>query len=272
MSASANAAVSATPKLAFRQVGKTFVSRGQEVTAIAGIDLEVREGEFLALVGPSGCGKSTLLNLTAGFAKPTHGQAIYDGVPIDGQNRKTGYMTQKDTLLPWRTVANNIGISLELSCRAMPKAEAHDRVRQMVELTGLKGFEKHFPGELSGGMRKRVALARTLIYEPQTLLMDEPFGALDAQLKLLMLHELQRLTQLRRMTVLFVTHDLGEAIALADRIAVFSARPGRIRVIADVPFERPRDVFKIRFTPQYAQLYEELWGELEGELGKGIEA
>jgi len=153
----------------------------------------------------------------------------------------------------------------------MPRKEADERVAEMVDLVGLKGFEHHFPGELSGGMRKRAALARTLIYEPETLLMDEPFGALDAQLKLVMLSELQRLTQLRRMTVMFVTHDLGEAISVADRILVFSARPGRIRAVRTVSIPRPRDVFKVRFTDAFARLNEELWGELQDEILKGTD-
>jgi NitT/TauT family transport system ATP-binding protein len=267
----ADRSTSSGSKIVFSGVSKTFVSRGKEVCAISAVDLAVRAGEFVALVGPSGCGKSTLLNLTAGFIKPSRGETIYDGAPIDGLNRKTGYMTQKDTLLPWRTAAANVQISLELRCRSAPRSEVRDRVRQMMELTGLTGFENHYPGELSGGMRKRVALARTLIYEPETLLMDEPFGALDAQLKLVMLHELQKLTQLRRMTVLFVTHDLGEAIALADRIVVFSARPGRIRAISDVPLQRPRDIFKIRFAEDYVRLHERLWGVLEGEFARGAD-
>jgi NitT/TauT family transport system ATP-binding protein len=141
----------------------------------------------------------------------------------------------------------------------------------MIDLVGLTGFERHFPAELSGGMRKRVALARTLIYEPETLLMDEPFGALDAQLKLLLIDQLQQLTMLRQMTVLFVTHDLGEAITLADRVVVFSARPGRIRAIREIDLPRPRDVFKVRFTEAFAHLHEALWDELKDEVVKGTD-
>ena len=180
-------------------------------------------------------------------------------------------MTQKDTLLPWRTAADNIRIALELKCRAVPRAEANARVKQIIELVGLTGFERHYPAELSGGMRKRVGLARTLIYEPETLLMDEPFGALDAQLKLLMLDQLQELTRQRRMTVVFVTHDLGEAITLADRVVVFSARPGRIRVIRNVDLPRPRDVFRIRFSEDFAHLHEALWDELKDEVTRGTD-
>jgi NitT/TauT family transport system ATP-binding protein len=259
-------------RIRFDRVTKTFQTRGRAVEVLQPIDLRVRPEEFVALVGPSGCGKSTLLNMAAGLLQPTEGQVLYDGQPIIGPNRRVGYMTQKDTLLPWRNTVDNIGIALELKCRPTSRSEAADRVAQMIDLVGLRGFERHYPGELSGGMRKRVALARTLIYEPQTLLMDEPFGALDAQLKLLMHDQLQRLTSSRRITVLFVTHDLGEAIALADRVVVFSARPGRIRAVRDVPLTRPRDVFKVRFTEPFAHLNEELWDELQDEVVKGTNA
>ena len=151
------------------------------------------------------------------------------------------------------------------------EAAVPEGLAQMIELVGLAGFERHYPAELSGGMRKRVALARTLIYEPETLLMDEPFGALDAQLKLLMLDQLQELTRQRRMTVVFVTHDLGEAITLADRVVVFSARPGRIRTIRTIELPRPRDVFRIRFTEEFAHLHEALWDELKDEVAQGTD-
>ena len=259
------------PKIDLQGVGKRFVTRDREVEALQPIDLTIRHHEFVALVGPSGCGKSTILNMIAGLLPPSAGVVSYDGVAIGGLNRAVGYMTQKDTLLPWRTAADNIRIALELKCRAMPRAEANERVAQMLTLVGLTGFEKHYPAELSGGMRKRVGLARTLIYEPETLLMDEPFGALDAQLKLLMLDQLQELTRQRRMTVVFVTHDLGEAITLADRVVVFSARPGRIRAIRTIELPRPRDVFRIRFTEDFAHLHELLWDELKDEVTRGTE-
>jgi NitT/TauT family transport system ATP-binding protein len=259
------------PKISLLGVGKRFVTRDRVVEALQPIDLAIRHHEFVALVGPSGCGKSTILNMIAGLLPPSTGVVSYDGAPISGVNRAVGYMTQKDTLLPWRTAADNVRIALELKCRAMKRAAANARVAQMLELVGLTGFERHYPAELSGGMRKRVALARTLIYEPETLLMDEPFGALDAQLKLLMLDQLQELTRQRRMTVVFVTHDLGEAITLADRVVVFSARPGRIRAVRELDLPRPRDVFRIRFTEAFAHLHEQLWDELKDEVTQGTE-
>jgi NitT/TauT family transport system ATP-binding protein len=252
-------------------VGKSFVTRDREVQALQPIDLTIHAHEFVALVGPSGCGKSTILNLIAGLLQPSSGVVSYDGTAVAGPNRRVGYMTQKDTLLPWRTAADNVRIALELKCRAVPRGEADARVAQIIGLVGLSGFERHYPSELSGGMRKRVGLARTLIYEPETLLMDEPFGALDAQLKLLMLDQLQELTRQRRMTVVFVTHDLGEAITLADRVVVFSARPGRIRTIRAVDLPSPRDVFRIRFTEAFAHLNEELWDELKDEVARGTD-
>jgi len=265
----ATAGPAADAKITLAGASKTFHVRGQTIRALQPTDLEIREREFVALVGPSGCGKSTILNLVSGLLPTTEGKVLYDGAEVVGTNRRVGYMTQKDTLLPWRTAADNIRVALELKCRATPRAEANAKVEQLVELVSLKGFERHFPAELSGGMRKRVALARTLIYEPETLLMDEPFGALDAQLKLIMLDQLQTLTQQRKMTVIFVTHDLGEAISLADRVVIFSARPGRIRTIRDVPLPRPRDVFKVRFTDAFARFHEELWDVLKDEVAKG---
>ncbi|HTC09769.1 MAG TPA: ABC transporter ATP-binding protein [Acetobacteraceae bacterium] len=252
-------------------VGKRFATPGREIEALRPVDLTVRAEEFVALVGPSGCGKSTILNMIAGLLPPSSGTVRYDSAPVIGPNRQVGYMTQKDTLLPWRSAADNIRIALELKCRAVPRGEAAERVAQMIALVGLSGFEKHYPAELSGGMRKRVALARTLIYQPETLLMDEPFGALDAQLKLLLLDQLQTLTRQRRMTVLFVTHDLAEAITLADRVVVFSARPGRIRAVREIDLPRPRDVFTVRFTEPFAKLHAALWEELKDEVVKGTD-
>jgi NitT/TauT family transport system ATP-binding protein len=269
--ASIHQAVGMTDKMSLEGASKTFHVRGQVIRALQAIDLSVRREEFVALVGPSGCGKSTILNLVAGLLAPSAGTVLYDGQPVRDLNRRVGYMTQKDTLLPWRRAADNIRVALELGCRPTSRAEADEKVARMMDLVGLKGFENHYPSELSGGMRKRTLLGRTLIYEPETLLMDEPFGALDAQLKLVMLDQLQALTQQRRITVLFVTHDLGEAITLADRVVVFSARPGRIRAIRDIDLPRPRDVFRIRFTDVFARYHEELWDVLKDEVTKGTD-
>jgi NitT/TauT family transport system ATP-binding protein len=260
------------PLIELASITKTFERDGRHVPALAPLSLDVHEREFVALVGPSGCGKSTVLNMVAGLFQPTDGRVVYRGNAVSDLNRRVGYMTQKCTLLPWRSAAANISAPLELSCRSIDQTQRVDRVRQMIELVGLKGFENHFPGELSGGMRKRVSLARMLVYDPDTLLMDEPFGALDAQLKLIMQDELQRIVGAGRKTVMFVTHDLGEAIALADRVVVFSSRPGRIKTIRKIDLPRPRDVYRIRFTPEFSEIHEELWDQLKDEVGKGTDA
>lgn len=262
----------ASPLIELRGISKSFSARGSETKALGPIDLRVAKEEFVALVGPSGCGKSTVLNLVAGLLSPTEGELFYENKLIHGANHRVGYMTQKDTLLPWRTVEDNIGIALELKCRATSREERRDRIAKFTELVGLKGFERHYPGELSGGMRKRAALARLLVYEPETLLLDEPFGALDAQLKLVMLQELLRLTQLQKMTVMFVTHDLTEAISLANTVLVFTGRPGQIRARRTIDLPKERDVQEIRFRPEFNALYEDLWTELKDEVGKGTDA
>jgi NitT/TauT family transport system ATP-binding protein len=252
-------------------IAKSFQREQRVIPALDPVDLSIKREEFVALVGPSGCGKSTILNMVAGLLAPSAGRLSYDGRPVGDLNLRVGYMTQKDTLLPWRTVTDNVGSPLELAAHRVSRGERLDRIQKMIELVGLKGFENHYPSELSGGMRRRVALARMLIYDPETLLMDEPFGALDAQLKLVMHDELQRIVGAGRKTVLFVTHDLGEAIALADRVVVFSSRPGKIKIVRDIDLARPRDVFRIRFTPRCTELHEELWDELKDEVRKGTD-
>jgi NitT/TauT family transport system ATP-binding protein len=263
--------VSTATQIALEGASKEFVGRGETVLALQPTSIEIARERFVALVGPSGCGKSTVLNMIAGLQQPTSGRVVYDGNPVTGPNRQVGYMTQKDTLLPWRSVADNIGLALELKIRSTSRSDRDNRVAQMIELVGLKGFERHYPGERSGGMRKRVSLARSLIYEPETLLMDEPFAALDAQLRLVMHDELLRLTRLRRMTVVFVTHDLGEAITLADLVVVFTGRPGRIKTLREIPLAHPRDAFRLRFSEDFARLHEELWNELKDEVAKGTD-
>ena len=249
-------------------VTKRFDVRGVSTQALDEVDFRIEPERFIALIGPSGCGKSTVLNMVAGLLEPSTGAVFYNGAPVEQPNRKVGYMTQKDTLLPWRTISDNIGLSLELACRSVSKGELRERVERMMELVGLAGFGKHYPSELSGGMRRRAALARMLIYEPETLLLDEPFGALDAQLKLVMQQELARLTQTRKMTVVFVTHDLTEAIALADQVVVFSARPGRMSMVCEIELPRPRDVVQVRFERAFADYHDLLWKELKKQFGE----
>lgn len=250
--------------IAYQDVGRRFVSRGGTVQACEHVDLAVEEGEFLALLGPSGCGKSTLLNMAAGLFAPTSGRVLYRDRPVPTPNTVVGYMTQRDALLPWRTVEDNVAISFEL--RGQNRAACRSKARDWLGRVGLAGFEGSYPTQLSGGMRRRVCLARTLAYEPETILMDEPFGALDAQLRLVMQDELLRIWGATGTTVIFVTHDIVEALTLADRVAVFSARPGRVRLVETIDLPRPRDVFRIRFDPHFAELYDRLWSYLEDSV------
>ena len=246
---------------------KRYVSRGREIRALQPVDLEIPAGEFIAFVGPSGCGKSTLLNMIAGILPLSGGEIRHDGVPVKGINRAVGYMTQVDSVLPWRTIQENV--ELPLRFRGVAAAARRDRVAAMLAKVNLTGFENSFPVELSGGMRKRVALAQVLIYDPGTLLMDEPFGALDAQLKLMMQAELLHIWQATGKTVVFVTHDLGEAVTLASRVIVFSGRPGRIKAVENVRLPYPRDPFKVRFMPEFETIYGRLWEALAPEIAKG---
>lgn len=227
--------------------------------------------EFVALVGPSGCGKSTVLNMIAGLVTPTQGAIRLDGRSLTGVPPQVGYVFQKDTVFPWRTVFQNL--ELGLTYRGVPRAERERRVREAIRLVGLEGFEDAFPATLSGGMRQRVALMRTLVVEPEILLMDEPFGALDTHTKLRLQAQLLALWTGKRQTVVFVTHDLAEAITLADRVIVLTSRPGRIKHVHAVKLPRPRDVIRIRETDEYAHEFSALWHVLGEEFAKaeGVE-
>lgn len=255
-----------TPLVRFDGVAKAFKVDGEMRPAVVDIELEVRAGEVMTLVGPSGCGKSTLLNMTAGMFAPTEGSVLYRGNFVGGLNHSVGYMTQQDYLLPWRSVADNIGLPLEIK-GASRQAKA-ERVGELIALVGLEGFERHYPSQISGGMRKRCALARLLAYDPETLLMDEPFGALDAQLRLGLQMELLDISRRLSKTVLFVTHDLDEAIALADRCAVFQGRPGTIAEVIEVDLPRDRDLMELRFEPRYVQLTQRLWQLMAPDLAR----
>jgi NitT/TauT family transport system ATP-binding protein len=237
------------------------------VAAVDRASFEVLEGEFVAIVGPSGCGKSTILNMIGGLLAPTGGAVLVDGAPVrDVAPPRTGYVFQKDTVFPWRTVARNIGLGLEY--RGVPPVERARRVREAVALAGLQGFEDAFPATLSGGMRQRVALMRSLVVDPEILLMDEPFGALDTHTKLTLHAELLALWGARRQTVVFVTHDLSEAITLADRIVIMTRRPGRVKMIHEVKLSRPRDVIALRETDAYAREYGRIWHVLGEEFAE----
>jgi len=243
---------------------------GRDVRILEDLSLTVAEGEFLAIVGPSGCGKSTALNFIAGLAAGHQSGSVRAlGRPVQGISPGIGYMFQTHGLLPWRTIAQNVELGLEL--KGTPPAERAAASARLLRELGLAGFERHYPAELSGGMRQRVSLARTLATDPALLLMDEPFGALDAQTKLLVQDGFVAFWETYRKTVVFVTHDLAEAIFLADRIVVMSARPGRVKAQYAVPFARPRRLAAIRTDQAFSDLWERIWLDLEDEARSSMQ-
>lgn len=227
-----------THKIEISGVSKWFRRSGEEIAAMRETNLSIEEGRFVSIIGPSGCGKSTLFNIIAGLMPPSTGRVLADGKDIVGKTGYVGYMLQKDMLLPWRTILDNIILGMEV--RGVPYKEAVERALPLMEKYGLKGFDKHYPRELSGGMKQRAALLRTLLYDRDIILLDEPFGALDAQTRLTMQNWLLQIWEDFGKTVLFVTHDIDEAIYLSDDIYVFSSRPGRIKSKITVTMERPR--------------------------------
>ena len=241
----------------------------REFTAVQNVSFDVRGGEFVSIVGPSGCGKSTLLGLVGGLVPATAGRITVDGEPVSGVNPRLGFVFQRDALFPWKTVDQNVG--LPLLFRGVDAASARPRIDEWIARIGLTGFERYHPHQLSGGMRKRVALAMTMVYEPEIVLMDEPFGALDVQTRNLMENDLLEIWAQFRRTVVFVTHDLEEAIALSDRIVVMTASPGRVKSIYPIGLPRPRSVTEIRFHPDFGRLYETIWKDLKDEVRIGYE-
>jgi NitT/TauT family transport system ATP-binding protein len=246
-----------------RNVSKAFRRGNSVVEALRDFNLSIGQREVVAVIGPSGCGKSTLLNMIAGLYPPSKGRVMYKGAPVIDVNTDVGYMTQKDNLLPWRDVRDNIAFPLELA--GVAKAERTARADLAIKQVGLDGFETRFPSELSGGMRKRACLARMMLYGAETALLDEPFAALDAQLKLAMHDLLLRLAAESGQTVIFVTHDLMEAVTLADRVIVCTQRPAMIALEQKISLARPRDVLNVRFTNEFKELYDALWERLRVE-------
>jgi len=241
---------------------------GAMFEAVAPSDVRVRDAEFVAIVGPTGCGKSTLLNAVAGLLKPSSGTVRIAGEPLAGLNRRAGYLFQQDSLMPWKTVIDNVAIGLEVS--GTPRAEALSRSRDWLARVGLGAFADRYPHMLSGGQRKRVGLAQVLIRDPKLLLMDEPFGPLDAQTRVIMGDLLLDLWSQDRKAVMFVTHDLEEAIALSDRVIIMSAGP-RARILGqyDIPIARPREISEVRLDPLFHDIHREIWHALKEEVLKG---
>jgi NitT/TauT family transport system ATP-binding protein len=262
-----------TPSISLRGVGRRFLSRGTTVEAVASVDLDIAPGEFVVIVGPSGCGKSTVLNMVAGLFEPTSGEVLVDGRRVTGVDAKVGYVTQQDNLLPWRTLVQNVELPLELAVRRLTVPQRRAKAMELIERVGLKGFEHHYPHELSGGMRQRINIIRTLSYNPQIILMDEPFGPLDAMTRGVLQQELLNLWSEHRKTVLFITHDLMEAIALGDRVVVMSARPGRVKAVEAVDIPRPRKLSEVTKDPRFHRIHDRLsdliWEELQQQVAGG---
>lgn len=255
--------------LSYQGVSKEFVSRGESVLALRDFTLDVDPGEFVSVVGPSGCGKSTLLNMTVGLLEPTSGTILHNDRRVEGVDTDVGYITQEDNLYPWRTLQENVEFGMEV--RGWDKARRRDVANRLIERVGLTGFNRHYRHELSGGMRQRTHIARTLAYEPEVILMDEPFGPLDVQTRMQSQQLLLELWDERDFTIVFITHDLIEAIALADRVVVLSRGPGEIKAIHDIDLPRPRDVFELPTTPAFRELHDDIWDMLAAEMREARE-
>lgn len=258
--------VSATkPLIKLKDVGLTFVTTTGKTEVLRGISLDIYQGEFVAIIGPSGCGKSTILNLIAGLVDSelavTHGDICMDH---EGANNSLGYVFQKDTLLPWRTLIENVAVGLEI--RGVPKIERMMRCRDLIKMVSLEGFEEALPYQLSGGMRQRASIARSLAYDPEVILMDEPFGALDAQTRMILQQQLLDIWTRTKKTILFVTHDLGEAIALATRVILLSPRPGTIQQVYPISIPHPRSVFTLNTRADFLSIYQTIWKDLGKEI------
>jgi NitT/TauT family transport system ATP-binding protein len=253
------------PALAVEALSKRFA----DLSAIESVSFAVKKGEFVALIGPSGCGKSTLFNVIGGLIGDYSGRVLVDGEPIAGAHRAIGMVFQEESTFPWRTTLDNIAFPLEVG--GIKKAEREARARDLVKLVGLQGFEARYPAELSGGMRQRTALARTLAFQPKILLMDEPFAALDEQTRLLLGDKLLQIQQELQQTTLLITHNIAEAVQLADRVVVMTFRPGRVKRIFEIDLPRPRDS-AIVGSAAFGQYVAQIWNDLREEASKGLSA
>lgn len=250
--------------LELNNVTVTYPGGAGSLTALDHMDLQVDRGELVALVGPSGCGKTTVLNVLAGQVKPASGTVRLAGEPVKGVLPSVGYISQADTLLPWRSVLDNVALAMEL--RGVDKAARRERARALMAQMGLAGFEESWPRELSGGMRKRAAIARVLAVDPAILMMDEPFAPLDALTRQRLQDDILSLWETTGCTILYVTHDLTEAITLADRVVLLSARPGRVVGTYAIDLPRPRRVMDVKFSPRFVELEKTIWSALSREL------
>jgi len=246
--------------LELENITKKFFSQKKEILAVDNVSLKVRNNEFLSIVGPSGCGKSTILRMIAGLETPTSGKILLENKEVNEPDADRGMVFQQYTLLPWRTVLENVTFGLEV--KGMPKSERIDIARKFIKMVGLEGFEEAYPYELSGGMQQRVAIARTLANDPKIVLMDEPFGALDTQTRAILQDHLLKIWQKDRKTVVFVTHNVEEAIYLSDRVIIMTARPGKIKSVIDIDLERPRKRTSLEFLEYKKRIIDELKSEV----------
>lgn len=267
-----------TTKISIQHVQKSFrIQRNmghlkedlQPISALNDINLDVKQGEFMVIVGPSGCGKSTLLDLLAGLTKPSSGQILLDGKAITGPNLDRGIVFQQYALFPWKTALANVEFGLE--AKGIPRKERREKALAFLHLVGLQGFENRYPHEISGGMKQRVAIARSLAYDPEVLLMDEPFAALDAQTRETLQSELLRIWEATQKTIIFITHGIEEAVYLGQRVAVMTSRPGRIKQVIDVPFQSRRSEEDLRSNPDFVRLRHTVWELLKDEVSKAQE-
>ncbi|KRF21611.1 ABC transporter ATP-binding protein [Paenibacillus sp. Soil787] len=267
-----------TAKISIQHVQKSFrIQRNlghlkedlQPISALKDINLEVKKGEFMVIVGPSGCGKSTLLDLLAGLTKPSSGQILLDGKAITGPNLDRGIVFQQYALFPWKTTLANVEFGLE--AKGVGRKERRKIALEFIHLVGLAGFENRYPHEISGGMKQRVAIARSLAYDPDVLLMDEPFAALDAQTRETLQSELLRIWEATKKTIIFITHGIEEAVYLGQRVAVMTSRPGRIKKVIDIPFESRRSEEDLRSHPDFVKLRHEVWDLLKDEVTRAQE-
>jgi ABC-type nitrate/sulfonate/bicarbonate transport system ATPase subunit len=253
----------------FSDVQLIFAGHERDVLALGGVSFDVPPEKITTVVGPSGCGKTTLLRLAAGLIRASSGTVFYDGAPVDGLNTRVGYVTQDNNLFPWLTAVGNV--EFPLAIRGIAARERREKALHWLHMVGLEGFENHYPSQLSGGMQKRVSIVRTLVYEPSVVLLDEPFGALDAQTRMGLHHELLQLWREKKRTMLFITHDLVEAITLSDQIVVMTRRPGRVKEVYEVPLSRPRNVFEIYLQPGFDAAYAALWKHFKSEINVSAE-
>jgi NitT/TauT family transport system ATP-binding protein len=256
-----------TPALAIDDVVKQFATSEGVITAVDHVSFDVRPGEFISIIGPSGCGKSTLFNIIGGLTNGYDGRVLVDGESVSGSHRSIGMVFQEESTFPWRTAIENVAFPLEVA--GMPKPERLERARHFVRLVGLEGFENRYPSELSGGMRQRIAMARTLAFQPRILLMDEPFAALDEQTRLLLGDKVLQIHQELAQTTLLITHNIAEAVQLSDRVVIMTYRPGRVKRIVDIDLPRPRSS-ELMGSDAFGRYVATIWNDLREEASKGL--